>query len=316
MAGHVHGATQGTKLFLSLGMTTAFVGIEAFYGYRAHSLALLSDAGHNLSDALALALAAYAVWVAKRPATPRKTFGYHRVAILTALANAAALLVIAGVILWEAAQGFVRPPPAQGLTMAAVAAVALLMNTVIASWLKGDAAHSLNSRAAYVHMLGDALSSAGVLAAGLLVHFTGWRYADPLVSALIAAFIVYSSWGILTEATNVLLEGTPDNVDVDALVRALKATPPVTDVHDLHLWTVGDGLHFLSCHVVLPPDTTMDEASCAVSLLNTRLHDDFGIAHATIQTETHEGALCRDDVRDLLCGLERTAHSPGCTHAH
>ena len=179
MAGHTHGATSGSKLWLSLALTLIFVGVEAVFGWRAHSLALLSDAGHNASDALALGLAAYAIWVARRPAGPSRTFGYHRVAILTALANAAALVVIAFAILAEAVQAFLHPAAPAGTTMIAVAAVALLMNTVIAYWLQGDSHHSLNARAAYVHMAGDALSSLAVLLAGVVVKFTTGPWPTP-----------------------------------------------------------------------------------------------------------------------------------------
>ncbi len=314
MAGHTHGATSGRGLWLSLGMTGAFVAAEAYFGHRAHSLALISDAGHNVSDALALGLAAYAVWVARRPASPGKTFGYHRVAILTALANAAALVVIALGILVGAFAAFEHPQPVQGTLMIWVAAFGVLMNTVIAKQLQGDSKHSLNARAAYVHMAGDALSSLGVVLAGFLIKATGWTFADPLVSLLIAGFILYSSWGIIGEATNILMEGTPKGMEVEALAAAIKSTPPVLDVHDMHVWTVSDGLHFLSCHVVLPSDCTVSESQSIVAVLNERLHDDFGIGHATIQTETVGSETCRHDADALLCALAAGHSHAGCNH--
>ena len=314
MAGHTHGATSGNKLWLSLALTLAFVAVEAVFGWRARSLALISDAGHNASDALALGLAAYAIWVARRPASAGKTFGYHRVAILTALANAAALVVIALAILAEAVEAFRHPAAPAGLTMIGVAAVALLMNTVIAYWLQGDSHHSLNARAAYVHMAGDALSSLAVLLAGVVVKYTGWTLADPVVSVLIALFILYSSWGIIGDATNILLEGAPKDLDVEALVAGMRAVPPVQDVHDLHVWTVGDGIHFLSCHAVLPGDMTMTEAAAIVCTLNDRLRDEFGIGHATIQTEIAGAEACRVASDRLYCALEPHAHDCGHTH--
>ena len=314
MAGHTHGATEGRGLWLSLGLTVAFVVAEACFGLRAHSLALVSDAGHNASDALALGLAAYAIWVARKPASPGKTYGYHRVAILTALGNAGALVVIALGILVGAWEAFHSHVPVQGTLMMAVAGVAVLMNTVIAWLLRGDSHHSLNMRAAYVHMAGDALSSLGVVLAGLVIHLTGWTLADPLVSVLIAGFILYSSWGIIGEASNVLMEGTPKGVDVEALADAIRATPPVCEVHDLHVWTVSDGLHFLSCHVVLPNDCSVAESQGIVAALNARLHDGFGIGHATIQTETAEGNACRHDREELYCELH--PHAAGCGHTH
>ena len=314
MAGHIHGATSGRGLWLSLGLTGAFVAAEAYFGHQAHSLALISDAGHNVSDALALGLAAYAVWVARRPASPGKTFGYHRVAILTALANAAALVVIALGILVGAWAVFQHPQPVQGNLMIWVAAFGVLMNTVIAKQLQEGSKHSLNARAAYVHMAGDALSSLGVELPGFLIKATGWTSADPLMSALIAGFILYSSWGIIGEATNILMEGTPKGVEVEALAAAIRATPPVLDVHDMHVWTVSDGLHFLSCHVVLPADCTVSESQSIVARLNERLHDDFGIGHATIQTEAKGSETCRHDTAALFCALKASHSHAGCNH--
>ena len=317
MAGHTHGATSGRGLWLSLGLTGAFVAAEAFFGVRGHSLALVSDAGHNISDALALGLAAYAVWVARRPASPGKTFGYHRVAILTALANAAALVVIALGILVGAFTAFQHPQPVSGNLMIWVAAFGVGMNTVIAWLLQGDSKHSLNARAAYVHMAGDALSSLGVVLAGFVIKATGWTLADPLVSVLIAGFILYSSWGIIGEATNILMEGTPKGLNVEELAAALRTVPPVCDVHDMHVWTVSDGLHFLSCHVVLPGGCTVSESQAIVAVLNERLHDEFGIGHATIQTETAGSDACRHPADALYCALHpsRAGHDhAGCSH--
>ena len=301
-------------MWLSLGLTGAFVAAEAGFGFRAHSLALMSDAGHNVSDALALGLAAYAVWVARRPATPGKTFGYHRVAILTALGNAAALVVIALGILVGAWSAFTHPQPVSGNLMIWVAAFGVGMNTVIAWQLQGESRHSLNARAAYVHMAGDALSSLGVVVAGLVIKATGWTLADPLVSVLIAGFILYSSWGIIGEATNILMEGTPKGVEVEAIAAAIRATGPVCDVHDMHVWTVSDGLHFLSCHIVLPADCTVSESQSIVAVISDRLRDEFGIGHATIQTETAGGDTCRHPADALYCILHPGDSHAGCSH--
>lgn len=309
-AGHVHGPTSGAKMWLFLLVTLAFVIGETAAGVLSHSLALLSDAGHNLSDALALGLAAYAVSVVRRPATSARTFGYHRVAILTALFNAVSLVALSLWIGVEAIGHFFHPQPVGGALMIWVALVAVAMNTVIALALSGDAKHSLNSRAAYVHMAGDALSGAAVVVAGLVIHFTGWVYADPLVSALIAAFILYSAWGIVSDATGVLLENTPKNVDVARLVEGMRSISPVRDVHDLHIWTVGDGLHFLCCHVSLPANCTLEQCALVVGQLSQKLHDEHDIGHATIQTEV-EGLCATSDAAALYCSLESHSHGVG-----
>jgi cobalt-zinc-cadmium efflux system protein len=313
-AGHSHGPKSGRMLWISLIVTLVFVVGEAFAGWISHSLALMSDAGHNLSDALALGLAAYAVWVARKPATSRHTYGFHRVAILTALFNAATLVVIAIFIGVEAVARFRHPEPIVGTLMIWVAAVAVLMNTVIAAALSGDAKNSLNSRAAFVHMAGDAISSLAVVVAGLVVHYThgAWAvYADPVVSVLIAAFILYSAVGIVKDATDILMEATPKDLDVDALITGIKAVRPVCDVHDLHIWQVGDGLNFLSCHVALSATCSLEQCAAIVGAVNRTLHDDFGIEHATIQTEI-EGLCDMTEQDDLYCAMESHAHE----HAH
>lgn len=315
MAGHTHGATSGRLLWLSLSLTLLFVVLEFVFGLRSHSLALLSDAGHNASDALALGLAAYAVWVARRPATSHKTFGYHRVAILTALANTVALGLIAVAIFIEAVRVFRSPEPIQPMPMIVVASVAVFMNTVIAYMLRGESHHSLNVRAVYVHMAGDALSSLSVLIAGVVIHFTGWRLADPIVSMLIAVFILYTAWGIVTDATNILLEGTPKGLDVDHLLASMCKVPSVLNVHDLHVWTVGDGMNFLSCHVMLPDDATSADQTRVIRILNQRLHDEFGIGHATIQTEIGDCDGCSFEPQDLYCDIQPHAHGHTCAES-
>lgn len=307
-AGHVHGPTRGNKFWLALFITLTFVIVEAFAGWKSHSLALLSDAGHNLSDVLALGLAAFAIWIAQRPATPERTFGYHRVAILTALFNAVSLVVLAIFIGIEAFERFIKPESVHSELMIGVSLVAVFMNTVIAIALSGDAKNSLNSRAAYVHMAGDAVSSAAVVIAGIIVYFTHWIYADAVVSALIAAFIAYTAWGIVREATDILLESTPRGVNVEALVADIKRVPLVQGVHDMHVWAVGDGLNFLSCHVVLTGDCTLTESARVVEEINQKLHDDFGIGHATIQTEFSGMACTIANEGSVYCAMEAHNH--------
>jgi cobalt-zinc-cadmium efflux system protein len=296
---HVHGPTAGPVLWLSLIITVVFVLGEAFAGYVSHSLALLSDAGHNFSDAFALGLAAYAVWIAKRPSNAGKTYGYHRASILTALFNAATLLVIAVVILVEAFTLFRHPQPVHGELMMWVAGVSVLMNTVIAALLRGGSSHSLNMRAAYIHMAGDALSAVGVLIAGWIVKSTGWVYADPAVSVLIAGFIAWTSLGVVRDATNVLLEGSPKGLDVEAMIDAMREVAHVQAVHDVHVWTVSDNLNFLSAHVEVSDAQTMEECGEVIHDVNEVLFHRFGIGHATIQVEI-AGVCCEENRNDPL----------------
>lgn len=309
---HVHGPTSGTRLWISLGVTLLFCTGEAIAGWFSHSLALLSDAGHNVSDAVALGLAAYAVAAIKRPAAGRHTYGHIRVSTLTALFNSSTLVLIAVWIAVEAVARFRHPEPIAGNLMIWVAAVSVLMNTVIALALAGDAKHSLNSRAAFIHMAGDALSAVAVVVAGLLVRYTGWLYADPVVSVMIAIFIFWSAIGIVREASDVLMEKAPRNLDPEILAGRIGAIDPVCGVHDVHVWTVGEGRNLLSCHVALPANYTLLETTAVVAKITVMLHDDFGIEHATIQPE--EDGLCKmAHAQTLFCTMEPHSHAG---HAH
>src|SRR2546421_5130760 len=190
-----HATPTRQRLILSIIVTITFVLVEAITGYLSHSLALMSDAGHNFADALALIFAWYGVWIAQKPSTARRTFGYHRVGTLAALVNSVSLVVIALLIFWEAAQRLGRPAPVRSTPMIVVAAVAIAMNTAISLWLRRDAKNDLNVRSAYIHMVGDAISALGVVIAGVIVAYTGASIADPLVSILIGMLILASSWG-------------------------------------------------------------------------------------------------------------------------
>lgn len=306
---HVHGPTSGTRLWVSLAVTLLFCCGEGAAGWVSHSLALLSDAGHNVSDAVALGLAAYAVAAMKRPAAGRHTYGHIRISTLTALFNSTTLVLIAVGIAVEAVVRFRHPQPIAGTLMIWVAAASVLMNTVIALALAGDARHSLNSRAAFVHMAGDALSAVAVVLAGVLVRYTGWLYADPVVSLLIAAFIFWTAIGIVRDASDVLMEKAPRNLDPELLAARIGSIEPVCGVHDVHVWTVGEGRDLLSCHVALPANYSLLETTAVVAKISVMLHDDFGIEHSTIQPE--QDGLCRmAHAQTLFCTMD--AH----THAH
>jgi len=283
--GHRHTATSrsSARLAVTLTLTAAFMVIEAAAGLWTGSLALLADAGHLLTDAAALALALFAAWIASRPPTPAKTYGYYRAEILAAFVNALVLFAVAGGILWEAWRRLRMPPPVAAAPMLVVAAAGLAVNGACAGWLKRDAASSLNVRAAYVEVLGDALSSMAVLVAAVVVLLTGWSAADPLASAAIALFIVPRTWGLMRQAVNVLLEGVPAHLELGEIEEAMTRVAGVRRVHDLHVWTLTSGREAMSAHVVVD-DVRQSER--LLDELHALLHARFGIDHTTIQIES------------------------------
>lgn len=298
---HSHNASA-QKLGAAVILTLAFVVGEFIAGYFAHSLALLSDAGHNFADAAALGLSWYAVSMAMRPAHAGMTFGYHRIGILAALVNAVSLVVIALLIGWEAVERLRRPSPPQGWVMAGVALVAIALNVTISLWLHAGAKHDLNIRSAYMHMLGDAVAAAGVVIAGLVVVFTKSSLADPIVSFLIGALILWSSWGILKESVNVLLEGTPAGMDMAAVVSTIRDVPGVLGAHDLHVWTVGPGAVACCVHVLVAEQTVREGQQILRDVVR-RLDHDHRINHTTVQVEV-EG----HESNDMYCCIEGSAH--------
>ncbi|MBI4553945.1 MAG: cation transporter [Candidatus Latescibacteria bacterium] len=279
----------------SLILTLLFVAGEALAGWWANSLALLSDAGHNLADGAALGLSWYALRISQRAPSQAKTFGYHRAGILAALVNSTSLVVIALAIFYEGAHRLLRPEVAQGEAMVAVASVAVIVNTVIAVWLRRGGMQDVNVRSAVVHMIGDALFSVGVIVAGLVMLATGWLAADPIVSLLIGVFILWSSWGILKETVNILMEGSPLEMDMDALVETMRGVPGVQGVHDLHVWMIASGMPMLSAHVLIE-DQALSDGARVITAVNHRLQEQFGIWHTTLQVEcldcTPNGLYC------------------------
>ena len=284
---HCHAATEGMsrwRLGFAVALTLAFVVGEAIAGVLANSLALLSDAGHNFADAAALAFSWYALWIASKPAHQGMTYGYHRVGILAALVNAVSLVVIALLILWDAILRFQHPEPPRGWIMVGVATLAIVVNVVISFWLRAGAKSDINVRSAYLHMLGDALSACGVVAAGVIVALTGSPIADPIASLLIAGLVLASSWGILKESVTILLEGTPVGMDMALVERAIDEVEGVEGIHDLHVWTVGPGVIACSCHIVVA-EQSIREGQQVLRAVIERLHADFNINHSTVQVE-------------------------------
>jgi cobalt-zinc-cadmium efflux system protein len=258
---------------------------EAVGGWWTGSLALLADAGHMLTDVAALTLALIAVWFATRPATSSKTFGYHRLEILAALINGVALVLISLLIFYEASQRWLSPPPIRGGAVMFVASGGLIINLVCAWILHGRHEVDLNIRGVWLHVLSDALGSLAAIAAGAAMSWYGWYFADPLFSVVIGLLIVWSSWTLIRESTNVLLEGTPAHINLAAVEEAILETSGVNNVHDLHVWTITSGREALSAHVLHTESISQPEL---LKELRTKLHDRFGVDHLTIQMETIE----------------------------
>ena len=286
---HDHPAA-GRRLGLSAVLTLAFVAGEAVAGALSNSLALLSDAAHNFADALALGLSWYAARVARRPADARRTYGYHRAGVLAALVNAASLVVIALFIVWEAVGRLRNPEPVASGPMIGVALAAIAVNVVISLWLRAGARHDLNVRSAYLHMVGDALAAAGVVAAGVVVLLTGESAADPAVSLLIGVMILWSSRGVLGESVGVLMEGAPQGLDTGQVAGTVAGVEGVLGVHHLHVWTVASGLVACSCHVRVAADRTLADAVRVRAAVAGVLEQYHGISHTTVQIETEDCA--------------------------
>jgi len=279
-----HVSQTGARLRLALALTLAVLLIEFAGGLLSHSLALLSDAGHVLTDVFALGLAWFAVEQSKRPADQRRTYGYQRVSILAALLNAITLIVIVLAIAIEAVRRLMDPAPVQGGLVIATALVAIAINAFVILTLRGDG-DNLNLRAAMLHVTGDVAASAGVVVAGAVILLTGWLPIDPLLSLAIAALIAYGAWGIVRETVNLWMEGTPRDVDLAAVRAEITGSKLVTGVHDLHVWALSSDQLALSCHIVID-DTSLGDAEHVVRDLESKLCDRFAIGHTTIQVES------------------------------
>ncbi len=263
--------------------------MEAFYGVVANSVALLADAGHNLSDVLGLLLAWGAAWLTRRRPTHRHTYGFGSSSILASLLNAVILLIAVGAIAWEAVGRLMHPEPVQGGTVMWVAVVGIAINAVTAWMFMGGKDSDLNVRGAYLHMAADAAVSLGVVVAALLIGWTGWEWLDPLVSLVIVAVIVVGTWGLLRESANLAMNAVPEGVSRAEVERYLAGLPGVVAVHDLHIWGLSTTDTALTAHLVRPGAGTDDELLTRVA---QELKDRFGIGHATIQVE-HDGGGCR-----------------------
>lgn len=284
MHAHGHAHDTGKVLIWSLGLTAAFVVVEVGAGIRAHSLALLSDAGHNFTDALALLLAWFGVYYGRKPPDESRTYGYHRAGVLAAFVNALTLLILAAYILYESYWRWRDPQPVNETIMLVVAALGLVVNGSIMLGLRGERGRDINVRSAWAHMLGDALGSIGIIAGALVIRQTGWARVDPALSALIGLLIVWTAWDIIKESLNILLEGLPRGLNLNAVMEAMREIEDVIDVHDVHIWSLGSTTRALSCHVLIQ-DVPPSASDSILQRLNAMLEERFQIHHTTVQFE-------------------------------
>ena len=283
---HGHGGER-KALAIALALVLSFAGVEAVAGIVADSLALLADAAHMLSDALALGLALFAAWLALRPATPERSFGWRRAEVLAAMANAVVLVVLGLWIVWEAVGRLSDPPDVTGGWVLAAGAAGLVVNLLAARVLHG-AGSGLNVRAARLHVLADLASSVAVVLAGLVVLATGWRYADPLTGLALGVLVIVSTFGVLRETVGVLLEGAPAGMDAREVGAAIASADGVVGVHDLHLWTITSGFPSLSAHVLVAAGADCHGIRRELELL---LRDRFDITHTTLQVDHAPGLI-------------------------
>ncbi len=280
---HAHEPRKSQRILLIvLALNIVYMLAEAIGGYLANSLALLSDAGHMLTDVAALALSLFAARFALRPATPSKTYGYYRMEILAALANGVTLILISFLIAYEAWHRLRQAEVVDAQTMIVISLGGLLVNVISAKVLHGAHTHDLNLHGAFLHVLGDLFGSLAAVIAGGLILWRNWLWADPIFSVVICLLIVYSSWRLVSEAVNVLLEGTPSHINVAAVEIAMRAVPGVRDIHDLHIWTITSNRYAVTAHVII------DEASNSYQILRELrelLSSQFNLTHSTLQIE-------------------------------
>jgi cobalt-zinc-cadmium efflux system protein len=275
-------ASERRALQSALLLTLGYLGVEVVGGWLTNSLALLSDAVHMFTDVIALGLGLFGVWIADQPATDRQTYGYYRAEILVALVNGLILWLVVLWVILEAWQRMLTPPVVQGAGVIGVATLGLGVNLVAAWLLSGAASHNLSVRGALLHVVSDLLGSIGVIASGIVILATGWTSADAVASVIIAMLILFSSFGLIREAVDVLMEAVPRHIDLDALRRTLEEVPGATEVHDLHVWSLTTGHCALSAHAVVEDGATSDEVLAEMS---DRLAERFDIRHVTIQLE-------------------------------
>lgn len=296
MHSHHHGTrpTTGRKLVISSIATIAFVIVELIVGVLANSLALIGDALHNLTDAVALLIALVVVRIEKRPPTIEKSFGYQRAGIVAAFVNAAILVGFTIFLFVEAWHRFRSPETVDSTLMLILATAGIVLNLSITMWLRDEGRHDINIRSAVIHLIGDALASVGIVVAAIVIRLTGETIVDPILTIVIGLLILWSAWGILSETVNLLLEGTPKGIDPNVVQTSLAEFEGVLGVHHLHIWALGPSRPALSCHLLLG-DISLREASALLDRASGMLRRDYGIEHTTIQIEYSD---CPEDQPD------------------
>ncbi|MFC1987946.1 cation diffusion facilitator family transporter [Chloroflexota bacterium] len=299
MADHIHDRALpvASKLRFGIMLTGIILVVEVVGGLLSNSLALLSDAGHVFTDIIALSLSWYGVRQAERPSDARMTFGYHRVGVIIAVVNAISIFAIAGIVFYEAYRRLQQPPEVNSVLMLSVATVGLGVNVFLAFWLRHEQHANLNVRSAFWHVLGDALASIGVIIGGVIIMLSGWFVVDPIISILIGLIIIVSAWRILKEGLSVLLEATPQPVDVPEMIKTLNEIAGVKDLHDIHVWSISPEVYAMSCHVLID-DISISQAAGIRQKIEDVLRQQFHIEHTVLQMEC-QNCGCED----LFCKL-------------
>ena len=297
-----HSMPAGSRpLKIALVIVMVVMAFEVIGGILSNSLALLGDAGHMLVDALALGLSMFAMTIARRPATPSKTYGYHRVEIMAALANGTILILVSLYIFYEASQRFLNPPPVQTPLMLLVATIGLIANLTGILLLRRVSRRSLNIKAAFWHIVGDTISSVGVIVAGIIILFTGWYIADPIIAVFIGGIILWGAVRLVRESVDILLEAVPKDIQVDKVIEIIKNVSGVEEVHDIHIWTITSGIPALSAHLLIEEQTVSKSAEI-VEAVNQDLARNFNITHTTLQLECEK---CESCPSGFICEIRR-----------
>lgn len=297
-------ASADRRLVIALVIVSVMLVAEVIGGILSNSLALLSDAGHMLVDALALGMSLVAMRIARRPPTSTRTFGYHRVEIMAALTNGVVLFVTAGAIFYQAYQRFSDPPPVEVGLMVGVAIIGLIANLVGIKLLRTASRGSLNIRAALWHIIGDTISSVGVIAAGAIIYFTGWLVVDSIIAMVIGGIILWGAVRLVRDSSDILLEAVPRHIEIERVIETIKKVPGVENVHDIHVWTITSGIYALSAHLLIQ-DQMVSRSAEIVRMVNDNVATAFNIGHTTLQIE------CQTCATACICDIAQIQHPEG-----